>query len=219
VKKTVAIITVLFLLAVTTFSASILKISANSIISSSERTRLVGNVYIEKEEEFTVTTEEATLTMSNGEWRYLDTSGLTHIIFSTGEATGMRLNYDINTSEGTLEDNVVAKINTEDDQEINIRRAKSIEFKLEEEYYKGNSLPKSHKDFSPIIIFYKGDMEARALFFEYFANEDRFHLKDDVFVLDKKNNREINASELWYNTQDDSFEGKNVELQITLEED
>ncbi|MFO7881077.1 MAG: hypothetical protein R6U52_00900 [Kosmotogaceae bacterium] len=218
-KKTVVIILAFFLLAVASFSARLLKISADNIVSSSERTKLTGNVYIEKEEEFTVVTDEATLTMSDGEWRYLDTSGLTHIIFSTGEATGMRLNYDINSSEGTLHDNVVANITTEDEQNIIIRRAEKIEFKLEEEYYKGNSLPKSHKDFSPIIILYKGDMEARALFFEYFANEDKFHLKDDVFVLDKKNNREIDASELWYNTQDDSFEGNNVQLQITLEED
>lgn len=218
-KKTITIMFILFLLTLTSFSATILKISADSIVSSSERTKLTGNVYIEKEGEFTVETDEATLTSSDGEWRFLETAGLTHIIFSTGEATGMKLNYDITTSEGTLLDNVVATINTEDEQKIKIRKAAKIEFKLEEDYYKGNSLPKSHKDFSPIIILYKGDMEARALFFEYFANEDKFHLKDDVFVLDKKNNREINASELWYNTQDDSFEGKNVELQITLEED
>ncbi|MFW6120521.1 MAG: hypothetical protein ACOC80_06425 [Petrotogales bacterium] len=218
-RKSIAVVLLLFLLTLSMFSARLLKISADNIESSSEKTKLTGNVYIEKEEEFTVETDEATLTSSNGEWRFLDTSGLTHIIFSTGEATGMKLNYDINSSEGALHKNVVAKINTDDDQEILIRRAEKIEFKLEEDYYKGNSLPKSHKDFSPIIIFYKGDMEARALFFEYFANEDRFHLKDDVFVLDKKNNREINASELWYDTQDDSFEGSNVQLQITLEED
>jgi lipopolysaccharide export system protein LptA len=62
-------------------------------------------------------------------------------------------------------------------------------------------------------------MEITALQFEYYSGDSLMILTGRVLVIDHKNNRTIRASELIYNTDDDSFEGKSVEMEIILEDD
>ncbi|AKI97699.1 hypothetical protein [Kosmotoga pacifica] len=218
-KKTISVfLVILFIVSIFAVTSTV-RIRAKKISGRKDIVYLTGEVYIEKVGDVSLTTESATMTAKNGNWNYIETAGLTHISFSSGDATSFSMTYNLNTSSGILKHNVIARFNDENGKrKILVQNAEKLDFNLEKEEYTGEALPKSAKDFKPLVIYYKDELVANSLYFEYDESTGIILLKGDVFVDDKKNNRKIYATELYYNTKDDSFEGTNVSLEMEFEE-
>ncbi len=215
-------ILVLFLIVVSlaVFGSTTLRIRADNIKGSSELINLEGNVYIEREGDMTVVTEKAELSAVGNRWERFIATGVTNAIFSTGTADSLFLDYNMETSTGIMRHEVSAEfVETGREGKIIINDADSLEFDLNKESYLGTALPEDSPDFKPLFILYRDEMEITALRFEYYSEDSLMVLIGQVLVIDHKNNRTIRASELIYNTDDDSFEGKTVEMEIILEDD
>ncbi|OAA31640.1 hypothetical protein AT15_06085 [Kosmotoga arenicorallina S304] len=219
-KKAFSIFLVM-LVVVSIFAAtSTVRISAKKISGKKDSVFLTGDVYIEKEGDVSLTTDTATMTAKNGSWNHIETAGLTHVNFSSGDATSMNMVYDLDISKGTLLHNVSAVFNDDTGKrKIMIKNAKKLDFDLNKKEYSGESLPKNAEDFKPLEIQYKDELTANSLYFEYSESTGIILLEGDVFVNDIKNKRKIYATKLYYNTNDDSFEGENVSLEMIFEED
>jgi lipopolysaccharide export system protein LptA len=104
----------------------------------------------------------------------------------------------------------------EGQKDIYIYKTDVLKFDQKNEYYEG--FAKETADATPELIFidYKGDLKVDTLYFEYHGETGMLNLKGNVFVNDEKNRRKIWASELLYNTQDDSFKGLNVEIELVF---
>lgn len=175
-------------------------------------------VYIEKEGDYAITTEEATLMKTGDDFQRFLASGITHSVFSSGEATSMFLDFNLKNSTGVMREEVVAVFrDKKDNKPIHIENAEELEFDLDNEVYKG--FVSESEDSTLLKILYKGDMEIVARYFEYDSSASRIYLSGDVFVDDKKNERKINADELTYNTEDDTFEAINAVMEIVIEEE
>lgn len=215
-------LTVVFLLltAIGLFASTTLRIKADTIKGSSDLISLAGNVYIEKEGEMTVETEEAELSAVGNNWERFIATGETLAIFSNGTSRSLYLDYNMNSSSGVMRNEVYAEfVETDREGKIIINDADVLEFDLDSESYVGSSLPEDDPEFKPLFILYRDEMEITALQFEYYSGDSLMILTGRVLVIDHKNNRTIRASELIYNTDDDSFEGKAVEMEIILEDD
>jgi len=219
-KKVLSVfLTVLFIVSIFAATGTV-RISAKKISGKKDLVYLTGDVYIEKEGDVSLTTEAATMTAKNGNWNHIETSGLTHVSFSSGDATSMNMVYDLDTSSGTLLHRVTAVFNSDTgERKIMIKNAEKLDFDLNRKEYKGESLPKNDKNFKPLEIQYKDELTANSLYFEYSESTGIILLEGEVYVDDVKNRRKIHATKLYYNTNDDSFEGENVSLEMTFEED
>lgn len=175
-------------------------------------------VYIEKEGDYAITTEEATLTKKGEDFERFIANGITHSVFNSGEATSMVLDFNLKNSTGVMRENVIAVFrDKKDNKPIHIENAEELEFDLDNEIYTGFA---SENGENPLLkILYKGDMEIVARYFEYDSSASRIFLRGDVFVDDKKNERKIEADELTYNTEDDTFEAINAVMEIVVEEE
>ncbi|ACR79565.1 MULTISPECIES: LptA/OstA family protein [Kosmotoga] len=218
-KKNIIVLVVFLLLVSLLIAAGTVKIRAKNIVGSKDQVYLTGDVYIEKEGEVSVETDEATLLAKKGNWNYIVAEGSTYALFSTGEATATFLEYNMDTSSGVMKGDVIASLKDDKGkQKLLVKNAAELDFNLDTEEFIGETLSKKDPAFKPVLIYYRDELEARALYFEYHGKKGIFYLKGDVYIVDKKNNRTITASELTYNTTNDTFEGKDVYLEIILEE-
>jgi lipopolysaccharide export system protein LptA len=125
----------------------------------------------------------------------------------------------MDTSSGVMKGDVIASLKDDKGkQKLLVKNAAELDFNLDTEEFIGETLSKKDPAFKPVLIYHRDELEARALYFEYHGKKGIFYLKGDVYIVDKKNNRTITASELTYNTTNDTFEGKDVYLEIILEE-
>lgn len=172
---------------------------------------LTGDVYINRENEVTVTTENATLTKENGEWTDLTTLQDTHIVFESGNASSLLLDYIFDSMTGTMTQNIECNINVRNDDgtidpdgKVIVNNADILYFDLNEDYFLGwiteESSPK-------ISINFKDEMDMVADYFEYFNEEGKVIMKGNVFVDDKKNSRTVKGEEVYYDVDKDEFTG------------
>jgi lipopolysaccharide export system protein LptA len=212
------IVTLVF--AVILIAQSTVRIKANELLATERQEVFTfkGNVMINKDGDIYVETPLATVTKGATDWQSFITEGETFVIFQTGEATTMSLDYNLDNSTGLMKDVPVAMIYSKEEgqKEIYIYKTDVLKFDQKNEYYEG--FAKETADATPELIFidYKGDLKVDTLYFEYHGETGMLNLKGNVFVNDEKNRRKIWASELLYNTQDDSFKGLNVEIELVF---
>jgi len=210
---------VLVSLAATIF-ASTVRIKGDTVLGSLQKEvfTFIGNVFINKDGEIYVETPLATATKGTTDWESFVTEGETFVRFQTGEATASSLDYNLENSTGTLLENVEAVIYSkeDDDKDIYVYKTEILNFDQKTEYYEG--FAKETGEATPDLIFidYKGDLNVDTLYFEYFGDTGLLNLRGNVFVDDFKNSRKIWAAELIYDTNDDSFEGKDVEIELVF---
>jgi lipopolysaccharide export system protein LptA len=220
-KRKSIIITGLILVSLAaTIFASTVRIKGDTVLGSLRKDvfTFIGNVSINKDGDIYVETPLATATKGTTDWESFVTEGETFVKFQTGEATASSLDYNLDKSTGILVGNVEAMIYSkeEDGKNINIYRTEILNFDQKSEYYEG--FAKETEEATPELIFidYKGDLNVDTLYFEYFGDTGLLNLKGSGFVDDFKNSRKIWASELIYDTNDDSFEGKSVEIELVF---
>jgi lipopolysaccharide export system protein LptA len=212
------IVTLVF--AVILIAQSTVRIKANELLATERQEVFTfkGNVMINKDGDIYVETPLATVTKGATDWQSFITEGETFVIFQTGEATTMSLDYNLDNSTGLMKDVPVAMIYSKEEgqKDIYIYKTDVLKFDQKNEYYEG--FAKETADATPELIFidYKGDLKVDTLYFEYYGETGMLNLKGNVFVNDEKNRRKIWASELLYNTQDDSFKGLNVEIELVF---
>ncbi|MFZ2829269.1 MAG: OstA family protein [Mesotoga infera] len=212
------IVTLVF--AVILIAQSTVRIKANELLATERQEVFTfkGNVMINKDGDIYVETPLATVTKGATDWQSFITEGETFVIFQTGEATTMSLDYNLDNSTGLMKDVPVAMIYSKEEgqKDIYIYKTDVLKFDQKNEYYEG--FAKETADATPELIFidYKGDLKVDTLYFEYHGETGMLNLKGNVFVNDEKNRRKIWASELLYNTQDDSFKGLNVEIELVF---
>lgn len=212
------IVTLVF--AVILIAQSTVRIKANELLATERQEVFTfkGNVMINKDGDIYVETPLATVTKGATDWQSFITEGETFVIFQTGEATTMSLDYNLDSSTGLMKDVPVAMIYSKEEgqKDIYIYKTDVLKFDQKNEYYEG--FAKETADATPELIFidYKGDLKVDTLYFEYHGETGMLNLKGNVFVNDEKNRRKIWASELLYNTQDDSFKGLNVEIELVF---
>lgn len=172
---------------------------------------LTGNVYINRENEVTVTTENATLTKENGEWTDLTTLQDTHIVFESGNASSLLLDYIFDSMTGTMTQNIECNINVRKDDgtidpdgKVVVNNADTLYFDLNEDYFLGWITEESSPQIS---INFKDEMDMVADYFEYFNEEGKVIMKGNVFVDDKKNSRTVKGEEVYYDVDKDEFTG------------
>lgn len=208
-------------LLVTLVAASKVIITSDKLVGglkNNEPYTFIGHVVINRIDEIYVETPLATATKGATDWENFTTEGETFVRFQTGEATSLALEYNLNDSTGVMSKEVMTKIYSkqEDEKDIYIYKTNILKFDQKNEYYEG--FAKESEDASSQLIFidYKGDLKVDTNYFEYFGNTGLLNLKGNVFVEDEKNSRKIWASELMYNTEDDSFEGLNVKIELVF---
>ncbi|HNS68212.1 MAG: OstA family protein [Mesotoga sp.] len=212
------IVTLVF--AVILIAQSTVRIKANELLATERQEVFTfkGNVMINKDGDIYVETPLATVTKGATDWQSFITEGETFVIFQTGEATTLSLDYNLDSSTGLMKDVPVAMIYSKEEgqKDIYIYKTDVLKFDQKNEYYEG--FAKETADATPELIFidYKGDLKVDTLYFEYHGETGMLNLKGNVFVNDEKNRRKIWASELLYNTQDDSFKGLNVEIELVF---
>ncbi len=212
------IVTLVF--AVILIAQSTVRIKANELLATERQEVFTfkGNVMINKDGDIYVETPLATVTKGATDWQSFITEGETFVIFQTGEATTLSLDYNLDSSTGLMKDVPVAMIYSKEEgqKDIYIYKTDVLKFDQKNEYYEG--FAKETEDATPELIFidYKGDLKVDTLYFEYHGETGMLNLKGNVFVNDEKNRRKIWASELLYNTQDDSFKGLNVEIELVF---
>lgn len=212
------IVTLVF--AVILIAQSTVRIKADELLATERQEvfTFLGNVMINKDGDIYVETPLATVTKGATDWQSFITGGETFVIFQTGEATALSLDYNLDNSTGLMKDVPVATIYSKEESEkdIYIYKTDILKFDQKNEYYEG--FAKQTADATPELIFidYKGDLKVDTLYFEYHGDTGMLNLKGNVFVNDEKNSRKIWASELLYNTEDDSFKGLNVEIELVF---
>lgn len=212
------IVTLVF--AVILIAQSTVRIKANELFATERQEVFTfkGNVMINKDGDIYVETPLATVTKGATDWQSFITEGETFVIFQTGEATTLSLDYNLDNSTGLMKDVPVAMIYSKEEgqKDIYIYKTDVLKFDQKNEYYEG--FAKETADATPELIFidYKGDLKVDTLYFEYHGETGMLNLKGNVFVNDEKNRRKIWASELLYNTEDDSFKGLNVEIELVF---
>ena len=212
------IVTLVF--AVILIAQSTVRIKADELLATERQEvfTFLGNVMINKDGDIYVETPLATVTKGATDWQSFITEGETFVIFQTGEATALSLDYNLDNSTGLMKDVPVATIYSkeEGEKDIYIYKTDILKFDQKNEYYEG--FAKETEDATPELIFidYKGDLKVDTLYFEYHGDTGMLNLKGNVFVNDEKNSRKIWASELLYNTEDDSFKGLNVEIELVF---
>jgi lipopolysaccharide export system protein LptA len=212
------IVTLVF--AVILIAQSTVRIKADELLATERQEvfTFLGNVMINKDGDIYVETPLATVTKGATDWQSFITEGETFVIFQTGEATALSLDYNLDNSTGLMKDVPVATIYSKEESEkdIYIYKTDILKFDQKNEYYEG--FAKETADATPELIFidYKGDLKVDTLYFEYHGDTGMLNLKGNVFVNDEKNSRKIWASELLYNTEDDSFKGLNVEIELVF---
>ena len=212
------IVTLVF--AVILIAQSTVRIKADELLATERQEvfTFLGNVMINKDGDIYVETPLATVTKGATDWQSFITGGETFVIFQTGEATALSLDYNLDNSTGLMKDVPVATIYSkeEGEKDIYIYKTDILKFDQKNEYYEG--FAKETEDATPELIFidYKGDLKVDTLYFEYHGDTGMLNLKGNVFVNDEKNRRKIWASELLYNTEDDSFKGLNVEIELVF---
>ncbi|MDD2333054.1 MAG: OstA family protein [Mesotoga sp.] len=219
-RKSVIIIGLIFVSLAATIFASTVRIKGDTVLGSLQKEvfTFIGNVFINKDGEIYVETPLATATKGTTDWESFVTEGETFVRFQTGEATSSSLDYNLENSTGTLLEDVEAIIYSKEDdgKDIYVYRTEILNFDQKTEYYEG--FAKETKEATPNLIFidYKGDLNVDTLYFEYFGDTGLLNLRGNVFVDDFKNSRKIWAAELIYDTNDDSFEGKDVEIELVF---
>ena len=219
-RRTTLIIGLIVIFLTATIFASTVRIKGDTVLGSLKKEvfTFIGNVLINKDGDIYVETPLATATKGATDWESFVTEGETFVRFQTGEATALSLDYSLENSTGTLFENVEAVIYSkeEDGKDIFIYETETLNFDQKTEYYEGFAEETAEATPKPIFINYKGDLNVDTLYFEYFGDTGLLNLKGNVFVDDFKNSRKIWASELIYDTTDDSFEGKNVEIELVF---
>ncbi len=219
-RRTTLIIGLILIFLTVTIFASTVRIKGDTVLGSLKKEvfTFIGNVLINKDGDIYVETPLATATKGATDWESFVTEGETFVRFQTGEATALSLDYSLENSTGTLFENVEAVIYSkeEDGKDIFIYETETLNFDQKTEYYEGFAEETAEATPKPIFINYKGDLNVDTLYFEYFGDTGLLNLKGNVFVDDFKNSRKIWASELIYDTTDDSFEGKNVEIELVF---
>jgi lipopolysaccharide export system protein LptA len=218
-RKSIIIGLILVSLAATIF-ASTVRIKGDTVLGSLQKEvfTFIGNVFINKDGEIYVETPLATATKGTTDWESFVTEGKTFVRFQTGEATASSLDYNLENSTGKLLEDVEAIIYSKEDdgKNIYVYKTEILNFDQKTEYYEG--FAKETGEATPDLIFidYKGDLNVDTLYFEYFGDTGLLNLRGNVFVDDFKNSRKIWAAELVYDTNDDSFEGKDVEIELVF---
>ena len=205
------IILLILLLTISLISFSATKISLygdyNRKYPNQDLLTLDGNAFIKKGTEIEIYTDYATITGNDGDYHTVDTSGSTYVVFESGVASSNFLNYDLDTSKGIL--NEVYKVILNENK-IKMSKIDSLNFDINNKIYIGN------KSQEQVSIEYKENLLINSDYFEYYENEQKLFLKGNVFIDDKKNERIIMSEELNYFLEDDSFNGKQVQVQIDL---
>ena len=219
-RKLPIFLIVALVFAVILIAQSTVRIKADELLATERQEvfTFLGNVMINKDGDIYVETPLATVTKGATDWQSFITGGETFVIFQTGEATALSLDYNLDNSTGLMKDVPVATIYSkeEGEKDIYIYKTDILKFDQKNEYYEG--FAKQTADATPELIFidYKGDLKVDTLYFEYHGDTGMLNLKGNVFVNDEKNSRKIWASELLYNTEDDSFKGLNVEIELVF---
>ena len=219
-RKLPIFLIVALVFAVILIAQSTVRIKADELLATERQEvfTFLGNVMINKDGDIYVETPLATVTKGATDWQPFITEGETFVIFQTGEATALSLDYNLDNSTGLMKDVPVATIYSKEESEkdIYIYKTDILKFDQKNEYYEG--FAKETEDATPELIFidYKGDLKVDTLYFEYHGDTGMLNLKGNVFVNDEKNSRKIWASELLYNTEDDSFKGLNVEIELVF---
>jgi len=219
-RRTTLIIGLIVIFLTATVFASTVRIKGDTVLGSLQKEvfTFIGNVFINKDGDIYVETPLATATKGATDWESFVTEGETFVRFQTGEATALSLDYNLENSTGTLFGNVEAVIYSkeEDGKDIFIYETEILNFDQKTEYYEGFAEETAEATPELIFINYKGELNVDTLYFEYFGDTGLLNLKGNVFVDDFKNSRKIWASDLIYDTTDDSFEGKNVEIELVF---
>ena len=219
-RKIFILAAAVLLFTVVIVAASRVNISADKVVGSFRKDvyTFMGNVFIDRDGEIYVETQLATATKGTSDWQSFITEGETFVRFQTGEATATSLDYNLDLSTGLMTGDVQAMIyaKEEGEQNIYIYKTDILKFDQKNEYYEG--FAKETENATPELIYidYKGDLKVDTRYFEYFGDTGMLNLKGDVFVDDFKNSRKIWATELIYDTEDDSFEGLNVRIELVF---
>lgn len=130
-EKTLDYVLVFLFVFVTTFSFSAtINVKADNVKGEEKQYILTGNVLIQKED-LIITTDYATITLVNDEWREVKTNKV-HIKSKTFEANSNHLDFDLQTEKGTLSGNVESNIFLEESlikiicEELSIDNSKKL---------------------------------------------------------------------------------------------
>jgi len=205
-KRNFLLIVFLLFLSLFTFSAKI-NVRAQEVKGEESRYILKSNVLIQKGT-LSITTEMATITLVNDDWRNVDTTSA-YIMDETFQATSSILQFDLQTEKGTLKGNVVASILLEDSiidiicDELLIDNNKKM--------YEGKS--------EDLVFIKKDDYVIHSKSFVYLEEENLLTLSQEVHIVNNVKKIDMNSTKALFNTKTNDIEAQNVNLILEVSEE
>ncbi|HOB15572.1 MAG TPA: LptA/OstA family protein [Defluviitoga sp.] len=206
-KKTLDYVLVFLFVFVTTFSFSAtINVKADNVKGEEKQYILTGNVLIQKED-LIITTDYATITLVNDEWREVKTNKV-HIKSKTFEANSNHLDFDLQTEKGTLSGNVESNIFLEESlikiicEELSIDNSKKL--------YEGSS-PDN-------VLITKDDYLIKSKNFKYDESAYLLSLFENVKIVNEKKKIDMDSQAAFFNTKTNEIEARSVNLILQVED-
>jgi len=162
--------------------------------------------------DITLISENFDILKSNGRQETIQATQGIFIQFENGEATSTNLTFDLDTNQGTLTKDVIARIEQDEQDDV-------ITIDCDQLYInQNNGLYSGCVNESPKVLITRGNLIAESQSFEYDDENQVLILIDQVFVLDPDNRRTILGDRLKMNLKTDETEGQNVQMTIITTE-
>lgn len=181
------------------YSAQI-NVRADEVKGEESRYILKNNVLIQKED-LSISTDFATITLVNDEWREVNTDKV-YITADTFEATSSSMNFDLQTEKGKLSGNVLAKIFLEESEiEIN---SDELQIDNNNKRYEGRS--------ENMVLIKKGDYIINAKSFVFVEKENLLTLSENVHIVNSVEKIDMKSAYATFNPQTNDIEAQQVNL-------
>jgi len=162
--------------------------------------------------DITLISENFDILKSNGRQETIQATQGIFIQFENGEATSTNLTFDLDTNQGTLTKDVIARIEQDEQDDV-------ITIDCDQLYInQNNGLYSGCVNESPKVLITRGNLIAESQSFEYDDENQVLILIDQVYVLDPDNRRTILGDRLKMNLKTDETEGQNVQMTIITTE-
>ena len=158
--------------------------------------------------DITLVSENFDVLKADGRQETIQATQGVFIQFENGEATSTNMTFDLDTNQGTLTKDVVARIEQDESDDV-------ISIDCDQLYIDQNSgLYSGSVSESPKVLITRGNLVAESKSFEYDDENQVLILIDEVYVLDPDNRRTILGDWLKMNLRTDETEGQNVQMTI-----
>ncbi|PNR94150.1 LptA/OstA family protein [Petrotoga sp. 9PWA.NaAc.5.4] len=202
-KKSLILLLSFFLINILLFSATI-NVRAGNVRGGENQYILTDNVLIQKGD-LSITTNHATITLINNEWRNVKTNEVS-IKSESFESKALLMDFDLQMEKGLLKGEVISKILLEDST-IEII-CDEMQFDNINKIYEGNS--------NNLVTITKSDYFIYSKKFRYEEEKNLLNLMEEVHIINKAKKIDMKSEKATFDTITEEIEATTVDLTLEV---